>query len=186
MEKYTIYQIVCKNVNVTETYIGSTKNLKIRIRKHKDCCINPNSPNHNLKVYKFIRANGGWNNFKFVILETKECKDEYDAHQIEQQYINSMKSELNDRSPYTGLTKEEYKKQYKILNKEKIKERTKQYYQENKEYIKQYYQENKNKLNEKYCCLICKGSYTYGHISKHEQTNKHKNYLLNLNSAIAI
>jgi len=166
MEQYTIYQIVCNDVNITETYIGSTVNLKIRIRCHKTNCNNPKSECYNLKVYQFIRSNGGWNNWKFIILETKECKDEYEAHRIEQSYINSLKSELNDRSSYTGLTKQAYDTQYKILNKKKISEND-----------KQYYQENKNKLNEPYCCILCKGSYTYQHISRHEKTQKHLNFV---------
>jgi len=197
MEKYTIYQITCINEEVKETYIGSTVNLKNRIRVHKSDCNNPNSVRHNLKVYKFIRNNGGWKNFKFVILETKECKDEYESYVIEQSYITDLKSELNSQSSYTGLTKQEYNKQYRqenqeyfkqydkqynILNKEKIKEKDKQKYQKNKEKLKeksnQYRQENKNKLNEKYCCLICKGSYTYKHIIQHEQTQKHINHIL--------
>jgi len=177
MEQYTIYQITCKNESIKETYIGSTVNIKIRISKHKYRCNTPDVEGYNFKVYQFIRANGGWINFKFIILETTECKDEYEAYVIEQSYINSLKSELNSISPYTGLTKQEYKKQYKILNKEKIK----QYYQQNRnklnEISKQYRQQNRNKLNEKYCCILCKGPYTYQNIIQHEKSNKHKKHL---------
>jgi len=170
MITYTFYQIVCNDESITQTYVGSTVCLKERIYTHKDKCNNLKSESYNFKVYKFIRANGGWNNFKFIILDTKECIDKYEAYQIEQSYINSMKSELNTISPYTGLTKQEYNTQYN---------------QENPEYFKQYYQENKKKLNEKYCCLICRGSYTYVNIAHHLKTNKHKNYL-NLNSTTSI
>jgi len=185
MEKYTIYQIVCKNESIKETYIGSTVNLKDRISKHKYDCNNPNSKSYNAKVYQFMRLNGGFTNFKFIVLKEKECVDNYEAHRIEQQYITELKSGLNNNLSYTGLNSIEYKKQYD-------KQYNKQYYQENKQYYKQYRLENqkylkqyntqykilnKNKLNEKYCCLICKGSYTYHNISKHEQSNKHKKHI---------
>jgi len=164
MTIYTFYKIVCNDSNVTQIYVGSTVNLKNRKKCHKYDCINPNSNKYNLKVYKFIRDNGGWNNWQFVILETKECIDEYEAYQIEQQYIDNLKSELNSQSSYTRLTKHDYFKQYNT-----------HYRRENPEYDKQRYQQNN--LSEKYCCLLCKGSYTYHNIFKHEQTQKHLKFI---------
>jgi hypothetical protein len=160
MTIYTIYQIVCKDSNVIESYVGSTVNLKNRIYKHKTNCTNSNSEKYNTKIYQFIRENGGFNNWKFNILETIECVDEYDSYVIEQTYINDLKSELNSQSAFTGLTKKEYhqkyykeyNKKYRQENKEKISEQTKKYRQENKEKIseqtKKYRQENKEKISE--------------------------------------
>jgi len=201
MTIYTFYKLVCNDVKVTQIYVGSTKDLNDRIIKHKYCCNNPNSEGYNFKVYKFIRDNGGWFNWKFKIIDSRECIDEYESYVIEQSYINSLKSELNTKSPYTGLTKneyeikykqdhkeknKEYKKQYHKKNKIKIAEISKQYYQNNteniKEKTKQWYYSNKEKLTEKYCCLLCQGSYTYRAVSTHEKTLKHLSKLAQLNN----
>jgi len=157
MTIYTFYKIVCNDDKVTETYVGSTKNLNDRISKHKYRCNTPDVEGYNLKVYQFIRANGGWFNWKFVILETKECIDKYDAHQIEQQYIDDLKCELNNQSAYTGITYYEnvidYKHQYYEINKERLLENHKEYYVINKERLlehnKEYRQLNIEKIKEK-------------------------------------
>ena len=58
-----IYKIRCLKPLIPTCYIGSTKNFKDRIRLHKtgssDCKI----------LYDFVENNGGWNNFKFDVVE---------------------------------------------------------------------------------------------------------------------
>jgi len=178
MTIYTIYQIVCNDSNITKTYIGSTKDMKDRIETHKSSCNSSNSKKYNYKIYKFIRANGGFTNFKFIVLKELECANEYEAYQIEQTYINELKSELNSQSSYTGLTTQEYYKKYNQENKEMISQQKKQYYQIHKEKILQ-------RKNEPYCCLICGGHYTHNNILTHFKSNKHKKYL-NLNATAPI
>jgi hypothetical protein len=173
MTIYTIYQIVCKDSNVIESYVGSTKELKDRKINHKSNCNNPTVKEYNFKVYKFIRTNGGFNNWKFNILETIECVDEYESYVIEQSYINDLKSELNSQSAFTGLTKKEYNEKYHQLNKQKLNEQNKEYYKLNKQKINE-------RKNEPYCCIMCKGSYTYANTVRHFKLNKHKKYLQNL------
>jgi len=201
MTIYTFYKIVCNDDKVTEIYVGSTKDLNDRIRKHKYRCNTPNMKGYNIKVYKFIRDNGGWFNWEFKIIDTKECNDKYDSYVIEQQYINDLKSELNSCSPYIGLTRneyetkyrqnhkeknKEYKKRHHIKNRIKLIEISKQYYQNNKEArkekIKQWYHSNKEKLNEPYSCILCKGRYTYRTFSTHEKSLKHLSKLTQLNN----
>jgi len=193
MTIYTFYKIVCNDIKVTQIYVGSTKDLKDRKRIHKYRCNTPDDEGYNTKVYKFIRNNGGWNNWSFNVLDTKECIDKYDSYVIEQSYINELKSELNSISAYTGLNRQEYEIKYyqknkeKILqynkkNKENIKEYQNHYRQENKEKIKQYRQENKEKLNEQYCCLICRGHYTHINTSRHFKLQKHLSKLTQLNN----
>ena len=58
-----IYKITCKETNITDSYIGATCYFKVRMVQHKHSC------NHSdRKVYKCIRENGGWNNWKVRIL----------------------------------------------------------------------------------------------------------------------
>ena len=54
----TIYQIYCKDPKITETYIGSTKNLENRKRNHKSSCNNEKCKDFFQPVYQFIRING--------------------------------------------------------------------------------------------------------------------------------
>ena len=70
-----IYKICCKDVSVTDIYIGHTTNFIQRKHNHKTCCCNENSKNHNMNVYKFIRKNGGWNNWDIIQIEQINCNN---------------------------------------------------------------------------------------------------------------
>ena len=63
--KAVIYGIYCKDKNVLEIYIGSTYDEIEREHNHKSDCNNENNKSYDLKVYKFIRANGGYDNWKY-------------------------------------------------------------------------------------------------------------------------
>jgi hypothetical protein len=65
-----IYMIYCLDVMINAVYVGHTTNLKVRKSTHKDRCNKPNNPKYNLYVYQYIRANGGWDNWDIVVLET--------------------------------------------------------------------------------------------------------------------
>jgi hypothetical protein len=69
-----IYKITCKDVSVTDVYVGHTTNFVQRKHAHKQGCIN-----NNCKLYEVIRANGGWSNWKMEIINFFECKDHYEA-----------------------------------------------------------------------------------------------------------
>jgi len=174
MVKYNncvVYQIYCKDEKVAESYIGSTTDFKKRKIDHKTACNNPNSPRHNLKIYKYIRDNGGWNNFECKVLE--ECKDinsKDDLHKIERKYIEQHKTKLNVNIPTRKRT-ERYND-----NREKIKK----YYNDNREKIKKYYIDNREeillKANQKFNCE-CGGKYTKIHQSRHSKSKIHQKYL---------
>ena len=55
--------------NDLECYVGSTDDFKKRKGDHKSDCNNPNSPKYNLKVYRYIRSNGGFANWTFEVLQ---------------------------------------------------------------------------------------------------------------------
>ena len=158
------YIIKCNDVEKTEIYVGSTFNFVKRKTRHRSNCINPNMKNHNIKVYVYIRENGGWDNFNMTMLDRKVCIDMLEARKYEQTLITQYKANLNSRKAFGAETKKEYKsqydlehkeeqKQYRIENDEKIKERKKQDYIKNltkiKEKGKQYRLENVEKLKEK-------------------------------------
>ena len=126
----TIYKLYCKDENIKEFYIGSSTNFKKRKYNHKSKCNNENGKSYNFKLYKFIRANGGFQNFDYeILLETIED----DIKKIEQKYIDELKPALNCINA-CGFDKKEYHKKYK----EKIKEQMKEYQKKNKEKIREY------------------------------------------------
>jgi hypothetical protein len=167
-ENACIYQIVCKDVNITEKYVGSTTNLIQRRRAHKNACNNDKRKHYNRYVYQFIRANGEWENWDVVLVEKViDCKDKHTLHKQERYYIELLKAELNKAIP-TRTYKEWYEdkkaiiavkmKEYNQDNKEKIAVKKKEYYQDNKEKIavkmKEYKQDNKEEIavkKKEYC-----------------------------------
>ena len=59
----TIYKIVCTDLSNKDIYVGHTTQFIKRKSSHKHNCNNPISKFYNLKVYKTIRENGGWENW---------------------------------------------------------------------------------------------------------------------------
>jgi|LauGreDrversion4_2_1035121.scaffolds.fasta_scaffold06055_7 hypothetical protein len=94
-----IYKIVCNDPTVTDVYVGHTTNFVQRKYAHKIACNNSNSVNHNCKVYQVIRNNGGWNNWKIVIVDCIKCYDHYEARKKEQEYFVLLNATLNSIEP---------------------------------------------------------------------------------------
>jgi hypothetical protein len=165
---YYFYRIVCKDLEIKDCYIGSTKNLERRIAKHRSNCNSDKSKSYNLKIYQFIRNNGGWKNWNIILIEKLEFDNKFECLQNERKLIESYNSNLNSNIPgRTLIENEEYKKNYRIGNNDKIKECQKEYRIENKdkikeilkkyriknidkikEYQKEYIIENKDKIKE--------------------------------------
>ena len=148
-----IYKLYCLDDNIKDCYIGSCWDIKKRLTDHKSYCTNINGPKYNYKVYKCIRANGGWFNWKYEYYQT-DVVDADELHQIEQGQMDIQDSAgfpiLNDHKAYTGLTKKQYDKQYRIDNKDY--------------YIKQ------NTCH-------CGGTYTQQNLPAHLDTIMHKEYI---------
>ena len=144
-ENACIYEIVCKDVNITERYVGSTTNLVQRRRQHKNTCNNENCKQYNQYVYQFIRENGSFINWDVVLVEKViDCKDKENLHKRERYYIESLKAELNKKIPTRTV------KEYKKDNKDILAVKRKNYYQDNKEEIKNYQQNNKERIKKYY------------------------------------
>lgn len=158
-ENGCIYIVKHKTDESKECYIGSTRDFKQRCSHHKVRCYNENSEKYNLKVYKYIRENGGMEAWEIVKLYDYPCKNKYELELEERRAIEEYKSTLNTIIPtrshaeYLQINKDilaEKKRLYNKNNKEKFAEKKRQYYQNNKEEIKewfkQYYQNNKEKI----------------------------------------
>jgi len=151
-----IYKITCKDDNIKDTYVGHTTNFVQRKHGHKQSCINEKSCNHNFKLYKFIRSNGGWNNWKMEIVGFYNCADHCEARIKEQEFFISLNATLNSIEPLPKpkiiIKENQTENSLKIKDTEKVSE-----------------------SSSKFECIFCdyktckKSSYT-----KHLTTNKHK------------
>ena len=144
-----IYKIVCKDLNITDVYVGHTTNFIKRKQYHKKNCKNPNSKHHNLKVYLTIRHNGNWENWDMIEIEKFNCNDRNEASARERYWYETLQAKLNMRNP--NSTRKESCKKYRENNKEKI---------------------------HKICtCEICGKTYTHSHKSRHEGSIFHMSKL---------
>ena len=161
-QKTIIYKIVCNDTIVKDLYVGHTTDFRRRKHNHKGCCMNINLKNYNLKIYTFIRDNGGWENWSMIEIEKYPCNDSNEASARERYWYDELQPKLNSNIPirdkkeyyeenieYFKKMNREYHKEYYVDNKEIIAKKHKNYRDNNKdkmkEYHKQYYLENKEK-----------------------------------------
>ena len=134
--KTLFYKIVCKDLTIKNNYSGHTTNMIHRKSSHKGRCNNPNNPNYNIRLYQFIRDNGGWDNWDMILLEERDCKNKLEARKNEREWYEKLNSDLNIETPYRSPEEFiEQKKQSHINWVNKNKERRREYM---KEYNKQY------------------------------------------------
>lgn len=97
----TFYQILHKDESITDCYIGSTiRTLEERASNHKHNCHTPSRGKYNSKLYTFIRNAGGFDNFRFKILNQIVFYDETMRLKQEQVYIDLIKPTLNKNAAY--------------------------------------------------------------------------------------
>ena len=203
--KTIIYKLCCKDLSITDIYIGHTTNFTQRKRQHKYRC---NSSNDNFKVYPFIRDNGGWDNWDMVMLEEFSCENQLQAtsrerfwmeqlnptlnmvlpHRTKQEYQNSEKNKQSLKIYYENNKVEIYKKQklYNEKHKEELKEYFKNYrnlhHEQLREQNKVYREQNKEKIREnkriKFTC-VCGSVCNINDKKQHENTMKHQEYIKN-------
>jgi hypothetical protein len=165
--QYFIYKIY--NPECDYVYVGSTRNIATRKKCHKSSCNNVNYAKYNYKVYKTIRENDGWENWYMVTIEVMDNVTKLQAEMREDVYRVDLNATMNSkRASCGGITLQQYNKQYRIDNKDYLKEQKKQYNQDNRE-----------QLNQKHTC-DCGGRYTQTHKARHMKSKKHKSYLSTL------
>ena len=117
--KTLIYKIVCNDLNITECYVGHTTDFVCRKKSHKERCINEKDINHNLKIYKIIRDNGGWDNYSMIEIEKYPCNDANEACAKEREWFEILNCKLNNNFPQRS------KEEYRIANRDEINKKKK-------------------------------------------------------------
>ncbi len=157
------YKIYCIDPSVNDLYIGHTTNFVQRKHAHKQGCKNAKSSNYTCKLYNFIRANKGWDNWNMEIIAFHNCHDHYSARKIEQKYFEEYNATLNSIAPLPPP------KQKPILQ---PKQETEILY-------------CNNNTNGKYNCETCDFKcYKLSNYNKHLSTSKHKTLINNVNLGI--
>jgi len=190
-----IYKIVCNDITIPNTYTGSSVDWVKRKANHKSCCNNTESLAHNKYLYKFIRENGNWENWKMVKVCDYACETKFQLESEERKYMELFKSDLNKNIPTRT------QKEYRLNNKDHLDLMTKMYCEENKEEInakrklyretnaellnekqKTYYLNNIKKIKEReqkpYICACCNKSLSTQHKSRHEKSKHFLKFIL--------
>jgi len=163
--KGIIYKLCCNDLTVKEIYVGSTTNFKERKTKHKHSCTNLKRKAYNLKVYQYIRSNGGWDNWDMILVENYNATDKHHLGARERYWLEELKATLNGQVPSRS------DKEYRQENRNKLNE-----------IAKKYYEDNKTKQKEKFSCE-CGGKYTYIHKAHHLKTQRHLKQIALLHSS---
>ena len=127
-----IYKIVCKDLSITELYIGSTTNFIRRKYSHKRNSMNSELKDATFKIYEIIRNNGGWLNWDMIEVERYPCADLNASRARERYWYEELKPTMNSIRP--KISREElktYKNTWK-RNSEKCRQNKKKYHEEHR------------------------------------------------------
>ena len=149
-------------------YVGSTTDFTKRKYRHKSNC--KTSSKYNIKLYKTIRDNGGWDCFRMIEIKKFPCNDKREAEAEEDRIMCEMKATMNSQRGYMGLTKKEYDKQYKIDNWDKIIKKKNEYRIDNRIKIREY---DKQKINCECGCVVTKTN-----LKRHKEAKKHLDLMM--------
>ena len=168
--QYVVYKITCNSPEIDHLYIGSSRNLKLRTRKHK---YDSKDERCTSKVYTVIRDHGGLENWTIEVMESGTCETEFEIKGREKAWYDDLLPNLNTYRPQAS--KEErrlVKKQYYKKNLDKLKKYQSQYHEKNKQYRSQKVQ-----------CDTCNCECRKGDLAKHNKTQKHLNNLQMMSNA---
>ena len=199
--KSVIYKI--EHIEKPElVYVGSTTDFTKRKYNHKTSYKNENSKNHNLKLYKIIRENNGWESFKIMIICEFPCNSKTELLIEEEKHRKELQASLNDKKCYTSIEEKlqyyknyiiekkdkfnEVNKKYRETNRENIKEKKNIYRETNREKIKEqdkiHYEKNREQIKEtrkKTMICVCNSTFRITDKSRHERSKKHINFINN-------
>jgi len=104
----TIYKYYCLDEKITDFYIGSTTDFNRRRIEHRaNVKCEKITRKNKLKVYEFIKSNGGKNNWAFEILNKGKFVSKEEMHKQEGLFIKELKPSLNCHIP-TRTAREYY------------------------------------------------------------------------------
>ena len=182
-----IYKIV--DVGYKKCYIGSTcESLSQRMARHRQKYKSYLKGRAENTRSFFLFDEFGVDNCKIELIENFCCNSKMELLKQEGQHIRN-----NERvnKLIAGRSNAEYRKIYENENREQIRLKNQEWYKKNKEYRRNYrkeynannrnkahehYESKKTQLLEKKICE-CGKTYTYQHKKRHEQSQKHQNYL---------
>lgn len=148
--KCVIYKIICNDSEITECYVGHTTCFKSRKSHHKSSCNNLSCKEYNLKIYQFIRGNGGWDNWRIEPIMEYPCETFLQARIKEEECRIELQAQLNTMRAYTNKEQlKEQKKNWREKNKEQIEDYKKKWRNDNKEQIEDYNKNWREKNREK-------------------------------------
>lgn len=165
---YYIYKICCDDLP-DFVYVGSTKAFRERKYCHKQ-----RVDKKNTKLYTTIRENGGWDNWRMVILEDcgeitfTEARIKEEEHRVKlNANMNMLKCHRTEEQKIQDNRDNSNK--YRKEHQEEKKEKAKKYYQENKEKIKKH-------QTERYTCE-CGKTFRIAGKAEHERSLIHKKFI---------
>ena len=162
-----IYKLVHKDdLDDKNIYIGYSTNFKQRKKDHRRCCCNVNHRLHNIKVYQFIRENGGWDEWVMLKIEDYPCKDVYEARNRERYWFKELNASLNMIYPIRG------EKEYRYDNKDGIALRKKNHRLDNIERYKECEKVNDERKKVIINCDVCGCKITTGGLKRHQRSLK--------------
>ncbi len=179
-EKHHNAFIYClKSSQTNDIYIGSSvSSLKKRFVQHKS------------SYKKYIR-DGLHFMTSFKIMKYSDCTIElicncknitlHNLKKIEGVLIQKTANCINRN--IAGLTPSESVKKYHEKNKDAIRKQQKNYYKENRDIINERSKNRYKSTNKKNVCN-CGGLFTTQNKSKHEKTEKHQKYVINISITI--
>ena len=165
---YVFYKIVCDELP-EYIYIGATVHFIKRKCYHKGSCNNPNAKEHNYKLYKTIRDNGGWDKWDMLVIDEAKQVTLTEARIKEEELRLKYNGNLNSNKAYLTVEdmssdEKEYKKVYQESNKELIAEKK-----------KVYRELHKKSINEKMTCE-CGSIFIKKTLNRHIDSKKHQRF----------
>ena len=95
----TFYNIVCNDANIIDIFVGHTHNVSKRIETIGAECSRMNCSSYNTPINQFIRGNGGWDNFKLVVIGIVSCHTLLEVLQHKRIHIKTHNANLNTVVP---------------------------------------------------------------------------------------
>jgi len=165
-----IYKYVCNDSSVLCEYVGHTTNWNKRKASHKERCNDIKDKKYHLKLYEIMRANGGFDNWRMILVEDYPCKNKREAEQREQYHMDLLVEKMNTNNSFTM---EIIDKSHPNYNNEKYKSHLKRNPDFNKKRYQKNLEKNSNHNKEQYYCEYCKNHFSLKHKARHERSQKH-------------